>query len=244
MSGELSETLASTLAEKITLNGYAVLNDFVSQTKLQVAQAFVADAIKANGGEYVGFAGTEHLEGTFLASLPDDPNFVALCRRIYESEVGQPAPEVGFYQILRCLSGASAKKHSMRFHFDSYVLTALIPITVPDHGSPGRLIILPNTRTIRKSYVHNLLDKVLCDNRFSQAMLNMAYRRGSKRMIRLPLKPGSLYLFWGYRSLHTNEPCDADAIRATALLHYVDPHADSRFKRATTALERLGRNGR
>jgi hypothetical protein len=232
MGRDPSEMLACALAEQITLNGYAVVNDFVPQNKLQVAQAFVVDAVEANGGEYIGFSGTEHLKGTFLASLPDDPNFVALCRRIYESEVGRPAPEVGFYQILRCLSGASAKNHSMRFHFDSYVLTALIPITVPDHGNPGRLIIHPNTRTIRKSYVRNLLDKALCDNKISQALLNVAYRRGSKRMIRLPLKPGNLYLFWGYRSLHTNEPCDADAIRVTALLHYADPHADSWFKRA------------
>jgi hypothetical protein len=46
------------------------------------------------------------------------------------------------------------------------------------------------------------------------------------------MKPGNLYLFWGYRSIHTNEPCDPDKIRATALFHYVDPHIGSRLKRA------------
>jgi hypothetical protein len=230
MIGDPSGTLPRSLAQQITANGYAVIDDFVRPDDLSAAQAFVADAIASNAGEYVGFSGTEHLAGTFLAELPDDPNFVALCRGIYESEVGKPAPDVGFYQILRCLSGGSAKKHAMRFHFDSYVLTALIPVTVPDHGNPGRLIIHPNTRGIRRSYLRNLLDKVLVDNRFSQALFNAAYRRGSKRVIRLSLKPGSLYFFWGYRSLHTNEPCDADAIRATALLHYADPHQDSWVK--------------
>lgn len=229
---ESPATRAGALAKQITSNGYAVIDEFVAPNDLRVAQAFVADAVAANRGEYVGFSGTEHLEGTFLAGLPKDPTFVALCRGIYESEVGRSAPEVGFYQILRCLSGAGARKHSMRFHFDSYVLTALIPIAVPDHGNPGRLIIHPNTRGIRKTYGRNLVDKFLCDNKLSQALLNVAYRRGGGRLIRLPLKPGSLYLFWGYRSLHTNEPCDADAIRATALLHYADPHADSRLKRA------------
>jgi hypothetical protein len=93
----------------------------------------------------------------------------------------------------------------MRFHFDSYVLTALIPIPVPDHGNPGRLIIHPNSRGIRRTYLRNLVNKVLVDNRLSQTLFNAAYRRGSKRVIRLSLKPGNLYFFWGYRSLHTNE---------------------------------------
>ncbi|MDE3748829.1 hypothetical protein [Methylobacterium radiotolerans] len=174
--------------------------------------------------------GRKDLGGTFLAALPDDPAFNALCRGIYESAVGRPAPDVGFYQILRCLAGGGARTHSMRFHFDSYVLTALIPVTMPDHGSPGRLIIHPNTRPLRRSYLVNLVDKVLVDNPLAQTLLTRAYDRGSNRVIRLSLKPGSLYFFWGYRSLHTNEPCASDAIRATALLHYVDPHADSRLK--------------
>jgi len=230
MVGDPSGTLPKALAREITANGYAVIDDFVRPDDLSAAQTFVADAIAVNGGEYIGFNGTEQLTGTFLDNLPNDPKFVTLCRGIYESEVGKRAPDVGFYQILRCLSGKGAKKHAMRFHFDSYVLTALIPVTVPDHGNPGRLIIHPNTRGIRKTYLQNLVDKVLVDNRVSQALFNAAYRRGSKRVIRLSLKPGSLYFFWGYRSLHTNEPCDADAIRATALLHYADPHQDSRFK--------------
>ncbi|GLS74665.1 hypothetical protein [Methylobacterium tardum] len=222
--------MSKALALEITSKGYAVVEDYVGPDDLRMAQAFVFDAVTANGGEYIGFAGTQDLGDTFLASLPADPDFVALCRNIYESAIGQPAPDVGFYQILRCLSGGSAKKHSMRFHFDSYILTALIPITVPDHGNPGRLAIHPNTRDIRRTYLGNLIDKVLVDNRLSQALFNWAYHRGSKRVVRLSLKPGSLYLFWGYRSLHTNEPCDADAIRATALLHYADPHADSWIK--------------
>lgn len=222
---------APALARRIAAEGYAVVEDFVSTAELEAAQDFVAKAIAANGGEYVGFTGVEDLGETFLARLPDDPHFTDLCRGLYESGVGGRAPEVTFYQVLRCLSGATARAHSLRFHFDSYALTALIPITMPDHGSPGRLIIHPNTRSIRRTYLANVADKVLCDNPLSQSLLNAAYRRGSRRMVRLELKPGSLYFFWGYRSLHTNEPCEADAIRATALLHYADPHAESWLKR-------------
>lgn len=220
----------SRLAQQINSDGYAVIENFVDPSDLRVAQQFVSDAIARNNGEYVGFSGTKDLGGTFLANLPQDPSFIELCRDIYESGVGKPAPDVNFYQILRCLSGSEAQDHSMMFHFDSYVLTALIPITVPAHGMPGRLVIHPNTRNIRKTYLGNLVDKAIVDNRIAQNWFKKSYQKGADNVLRLTLKPGNLYLFWGYRSLHTNEACDADAIRATALLHYADPHADSRLK--------------
>jgi hypothetical protein len=45
--------------------------------------------------------------------------------------------------------------------------------------------------------------------------------------------PGNLYLFWGYRSVHANQACDPDKIRATALFHFGDPRTNSRLRRFT-----------
>lgn len=133
----------------------------------------------------------------FLKGLPTNPSFVDLCRCIRAVGTGQDATHIGFYQILRCLSGSQAKKHSIRFHFDSYALTALIPIIMPDYGHPGRLIMHSNTRRIRRTYLGNLVDKVLTDYKLSQILLSFAYRRQSKSMVCLPLKPGSLCFSWG-----------------------------------------------
>lgn len=222
---------ARDLAGRIEADGYAVIDGFVPPEELIKAQEFVRGAVSRNGGEYTAFSGHENLGGTFLERLPANSDFVGLCHGIYEEATGAPPPEVGFYQILRCLSGTQAKHHSMRFHYDSYVLTALIPIMMPSRGSKGNLIVIPNMRPIRKSYASNICDKVLVDNPMSQKLLRYAYRRRFGGMISLELKPGNLYLFWGYRTLHTNEPCDADEIRSTALLHYADPHVDSFLKR-------------
>ncbi|GGC48337.1 hypothetical protein GCM10010994_04400 [Chelatococcus reniformis] len=227
----LAALLPADLAGRIEKHGYAVVDGFVPPDELRKAQAFVRGAVARNGGEYVGFSGHEDLGGTFLERLQADPAFVGLCRGIYQEGNGAPAPDVGFYQILRCLAGTQAKRHSMRFHYDSYVLTALIPIMMPSHGTKGNLIILPQTRPIRKFYGANLVDKILVDNRLSQVLFKYAYGRRWGRMVSLELKPGNLYFFWGYRSLHTNEPCDADEIRSTALFHFVDPHAQSSLKR-------------
>jgi len=49
----------------------------------------------------------------------------------------------------------------------------------------------------------------------------------------IPMVPCNLYFFWGYRTVHANEACDPDKIRATALFHFGDPHANSGLRRFT-----------
>jgi len=44
------------------------------------------------------------------------------------------------------------------------------------------------------------------------------------------MQAGTICFFWGYRSIHTNEPCDPAKLRATALFHYGDPHLGSRAR--------------
>jgi hypothetical protein len=238
VAGSVAASHAPDLADRIDADGYAVVEGFVPPDELGEAQEFVRQAVARNDGQYLLFSGRKDLGGTFLERLATNADFVDLCRGIYTRGTGAPAPNVGFYQILRCLSGAQVKHHSMRFHYDSYVLTALIPIIMPSHGSKGNLIIIPKTRPIRNSYGANVLDKILVESRLAQAFFAMVYRKRWRSMLSLELRPGNLYFFWGYRSLHTNEPCEADEIRSTALLHYADPHVGSSLKRMMRGRDR------
>jgi hypothetical protein len=224
-------TAASALARQIDDQGFAVIPDYVGRADLDEAQAFVRKNVAAAGNNYTMFSGSEQLDGTFLRDLGRSDDFVNLCRGIYKAGTDRNPPNAGFYQILRCLSGTGAAEHSMRFHYDSYVLTALIPILMPVNGQRGNLIVLPNNRTIRKYYISNLCDKMLIENSWSQKFYRRAYANRQGKMVSIAMRPGSLYFFWGYRSLHTNEPCDPNEIRSTALFHYADPHADSSLKR-------------
>ncbi len=103
----------------------------------------------------------------------------------------------------------------------------LVPIEIPKQGQTGDLVMIPNFRRVRASYLANLIDKVLLDNKATQFVLRTLMHRGWLRLTRLKLVPGSAYLFWGYRSIHTNEPCDVGRVRATALFHYANSHAQS-----------------
>ena len=67
----------------------------------------------------------------------------------------------------------------------------------------------------------------------SQPRLAQAGGRAIRPNIKY-LKPGNLYLFWGYRTYHANFPVAGDAVRATMLLHYGDPHPSSLILKANT----------
>ena len=220
------------IVDDINTKGYGCLPGFITPDELRVMRSFVQNALHKSGGEYVGFAGPTNVEGSTLDTLGANPAFRELMEQIYEHGTGQKAPSTPFYQVLRCLTGESAKDHSMNFHYDSYVVTALIPIEIPTSGLRGDLIILPNTRKIRSSYLFNAVDKVLLDNWLTQVSLRTLVRWRKFPLVRLKPVPGDIYFFWGYRSIHTNEACDPDKVRATALFHYANPHAGSRLKRA------------
>jgi hypothetical protein len=153
-----------------------------------------------------------------------------LCCDIYRAGTGYDAPSPECYQVLRCLCGAKGQKNSMHFHYDTYALAALIPITIPTKGKMGDLLMLPNVRRFRDFYTRSLMDKALLASPLQQHRLKNMYKNHDDRLIRIKMVPGNLYFFWGYRSAHANEECDKTMLRCTALFHFVDPHANSVLK--------------
>jgi hypothetical protein len=81
-----------------------------------------------------------------------------------------------------------------------------------------------NARKVRSSYFWNVADKIVLLNPVAQWVLHKAAKSRLLKPTRIPMVPGNAYFFWGYRSIHTNEPTDADKVRATALFHYGNPH--------------------
>ena len=91
---------------------------------------------------------------------------------------GRPAPRQSLYQVLRCLKGKTGLKHALHFHYDSYVVTALLPVIIPSQGNPGHLVMAHNRRPVRSSYFFNLVDKIILDNGATQFLLRHRFRSG------------------------------------------------------------------
>jgi hypothetical protein len=232
----LPSSAAINLVNEMNTRGYGVAENCISPEALTDLHRFIYNSVDSTGGEYIAFSGPEPFKDTFLQALAESTNFHDICRELYALGTHKPAPPIAFYQLLRCLAGKTGKQQSYFFHYDSFVLTILVPILIPTEGQPGDLIMFPNTRPIRKTYLGNLIDKLFLDNRLMQGWLRKGVISGRLKPERIKMQPGNVYFFWGCRSIHTNEPCDPDKIRATALFHYVDPYADSWLRKALLKL--------
>ncbi len=227
---ELSDEEVCSLAKEIDGAGYAVLPQYVGPEEIDQLRDFVRSTVASAGGVYAALTGYAPVADTPLGAMTNSSALKSVFRRLYQVAASRPAKNDEYHQVLRCLTGESGLKHSMWFHFDSYLVSGLLPIEVPAGKQSGELIVLRNVRPIRARYVTNVADKVLLENPLTQRILRNIAARYADRFVRIQLKPGDLYFFWGYRSVHTNAPCDSDKIRATALFHYGDPHRDSALK--------------
>lgn len=226
----LSDDAIRQIFNEIEATGFSCIPHYIEQRDLHQMQAFVSSAVSRSDHEYVVFNGSEAVPGTGIDELAESEKFQSIFSRLYALASSRPAPQVKFYQILRCLTGKGAARHSLIFHYDSYLITALIPVTIPTVGKRGDFLLFPNRRRVRAYYATNLLDKLLLDNKITQFLLRTLTRSGNASLTRIELVPGNAYFFWGYRSVHTNEACDPEAVRATALFHFADPHVDSSLR--------------
>lgn len=226
----LSDNALREVFDQIETSGFCCIPNYIQPKDLEQMQEFVSHAVAASQNEYIVFKGSEPVSGTGIAELAASSEFQGIFSRLYTLALKRPSPQVEFYQILRCLTGKGAAQNSLIFHYDSYLITGLIPVTIPKSGMRGDFLLFANTRKVRSYYARNLLDKILLDNKLTQAVLRRRARSKDRSLTRIEMIPGNLYLFWGYRSIHTNEPCDPDAVRATALFHFADPHSNSTLK--------------
>jgi hypothetical protein len=226
------------LADSMDQRGFACLTDCLSESDLEQLRFRVSGAGLDPTGKYAVLQDRKTFDETALAKIPASPEFQLLCRQLLKFATRSTTTE-DHYQVVRCLNGEVGRKNSYFFHYDTYVLTVLMPITIPQTGERGDLVLFPNVRGIRRTYLHNLFDKFLVDNQFAQWVLKQVAKRKKCGATAVVMKPGNLYFFWGYRTIHANEPCDPNQVRATALLHFGDPYRGSRARSFLRRARRL-----
>ena len=233
----ISEDRIQQIVKDINRDGIAQVSDFFPEVIVQGMREFIENKVEENGNEYIGMIGRSAVEGTALQKLSNSKEFNSLLRRIYELGMNKKVPDQNIYQVVRCLTGESGLAHNFYFHYDTYIVTALVPIVIPTEGQTGDLIINMNRRKFRPSYLANLVDKIILQNTFMQNTLkNQAIAR-SNGFKSVKIQPGNIYFFWGYQTCHANEPCEINKLRSTALFHFGDPYTDSRIRKFTGRAE-------
>ncbi len=216
------------IADELSNRGTACIANFISSEQLVSLQNTVAAEAEKHKNRYFAHHGGSEIESSLLGTLGASTEFRGLLEKVYQAGAGKDAYSDEIFKVLRCVQGTSGRRESNCFHYDASLVTALLPIEIPTEGvDRGDLILFPNLRRVRSSVFLNVVEKALLQNALSRKLISSAVRHKVLRPEKLQLVPGNLYLFWGYRTLHANEPCDPASRRATAIFHYGDPHAGS-----------------
>ena len=134
------------------------------------------------------------------------------------------------FSVLRYVSGS---KTSMAFHYDKTVITILVPILIPksDIDKSGHLIAFPNSREIKKNSFFNFIDKIMLQNNITKKIFS--FKKFSSDSIKI-MKEGNIYIMNGYKTIHGNYPVEKSQERITLLLHYGNPHVNSKLLKTIT----------
>ena len=222
---------AQALAQSMDESGVGVLQDIVPDSVLAKLRGIVAKLIDQNGTRYFGCSDAEWIANTGLRPLMKDAGLHALLRQLYVQKMGTLPPSEQIMPVMRVLTGTQGLRHSNNFHYDSYVVSILLPVLIPNGPDepPGNLTMYPNLRDTRRSVIVNIIEKALMETLLKGIWrLPWVQKRLAAKVV--TLTPGNLYFFWGTRSLHANQACSPSSVRCTVLLHFGDPHANSALK--------------
>lgn len=228
LSFDTDEQLATRLADEIDTHGFARLSGAVSDGDLQRLRAWTDEQAQKHRGEYFAYHGEAMLGESLLASYWTDPQFKSLLADLYLHAAGKAPLSDQIFPVLRCVQGDIGKRESNAFHYDASLVTALVPVFIPTEGEErGDLMLFPNLRRVRSWVLFNVIEKALLQNKLTRSWIIKGMQRGWLKPYVLRLEPGSIYFFWGYRTLHANQRCSPGLKRATALFHFGDPHTGS-----------------
>lgn len=229
---------SAALAAELDETGFLCIENAVDPAWIERAQKYVGDLVARKGKRYFSLNHLSRNRGTPPQELANDPQ---MCRLMEElAHIGCPKAKLDeeIYTGLRIVAGSTGDERSLLHHYDRHVITALVPILIPEGPKrrAGELIVFPNRRGYRRFALFNFLEKAIVQHRWYRNRVTRKLAAGDLPNIKY-LKPGNIYLFWGYRTYHSNFPVAGDAVRATMLLHYGDPHPNSLIMKVNTALQ-------
>ena len=244
-----SEAYLDSLTRRLDSEGVVCIDHAVEPDSLARWRSQLAAHLEEQGQRYFSIIQPWQEEGSAYGELAKDSNFRSLLTGLTRRGIPGRQTDDDIYNVLRVIAGPDGKKNSLMFHYDASVITVLIPLAIPE-GKPedaGDLVAYCNHRPVRGNSVVNAIDKAVFQNPLVRKIYSRRIEERSDDRNIFRLKPGNIYLFWGYRTLHANLGCKANSLRATLLFHHGDPHCGSvvtrSIKWSRTLRERLNLRG-
>lgn len=209
---------------KLELDGFVQIINAISKKDLIYLKNKVKTLTHEMGERYFTIINPHKKE--FL-KISDDSDLFSLARKIAEKKLKRQIEKNDFLSVLRVITGEKVNQQSYKFHFDAYILTILVPINIPNTGkNDGHLILFPNFRKTIRFTLINFIEKTLYQNYLSRKLIRFISKKNLEKFV-FKLKPGNIYFFWGYQSLHANLPINKHLLRSSLLLHFGTVHNKS-----------------
>ena len=135
------------------------------------------------------------------------------------------------YKALRVIKNNRIKRQVRDFHFDSHILTILIPIYIPNRkkSENGHLMMSSKLRRQTKNIFINIFQKFLYQNKILFHLTKYIWFQKKLNFVKILLKPKSIFIFNGFTNLHGNLEIYQGDTRATFLIHVFDLFKDSKL---------------
>jgi hypothetical protein len=224
----LAGVTVDVIADKLESEGIVCLEKVVSEDWLKAARSAIPQHVANHGDSdfLVANPGDEPNTPSWeILSNPDLSNLLAGVSAVGHDGAGDLDQ---LQSGLAVRTGRAEPSSGNLFHYDSCVVTMVLPIVIPngETGACGELVAIPNMRPFRHSLAAHAVDKLLTHNRrYRKRLARNAIEYPSKYIVEL--LPGNAYLFWGYRTFHGNLPCAAGVQRVTLVVQSGEVHRPS-----------------
>ena len=218
------------IAVDLDQNGFVCLDNVVDPQWLDKARRQVDASLDGRGFGVFTVLHPGKIANSATQELATNPIIAKLMKGLADySSPGTNGGDNDLYTVLRVVGGGSEEIVVPLFHYDSSTITVLVPIYIPEgeQGHCGDLVVFPNKRQHRRFVFSNIFENFIVQSKIYNRRVFDKLMSGEKREIK-KLQPGNIYLFWGYRSYHGNFGCASEALRATLLLHFGNPHGNSK----------------
>jgi hypothetical protein len=224
----LAEQQIKHLATAMNRDGYAILHDYIECDKLREMKKFVHDMHNLHK-EYFSMEESDLPADSVLDKFRRSSSLLRILNSLYAEVTNATAATADVHCTLRVLYGKTGLRRSFQYHYDAYLVTAVVPIVIPSvpYEARGELIIYPNIRKIRSNSIINMIEKAIFQNPLVRRVMAAGIVRQFFKAQVIQMQPGNIYFFWGYQSLHANLPCHPRSLRATAIFHFGNPHEAS-----------------
>lgn len=220
------------ILKKFHLKGYCEIKNFISKNELTSLKKFVYLNLKKNNGKtfFLSSKSNNEVSKFFKNNKTLKKKIQSFLYKLSEKSNIKDYKKRDIYMVLRVIKNERIQKESYQFHFDAHLFTILVPIFIPKtkNSNNGHLFISPNLRKINKSIIVNIFQKIIYQNLLKKLF-------GYKKLIKtlnfkkIILKPGSIFLFNGFRNLHGNADIAKNDLRATLLIHFYDVFEKSKL---------------